>query len=171
MSRQTRDWIFVRGGTPEGIQKAVVAHTGIAARKVSSVHRVTVHRFVGDGHAVRFDPPLPPYAFANLIGWLDDPRRNAGAAGAVGWFTSPGTGVRYYLAPKRAGRGGDTLVGASEAGEGVEVFLPTCRLRRSRNDAPPPPEPEPTAGSDPVAEFEIEVDADRSFGNPDFVPG
>jgi hypothetical protein len=171
MSRDNRDWILLRGGTPEAIRKAVTRHAGLFAHKVPSKHRVLVYRLDGDEHAVRFDPSLPPYAFANLINWLDDPRMSKGA-GAVGWFASPGTGVRYSLAPKRAGKGGDTLVGVSDAGDQIEVFLPSGRLRRTRHDAAPAVEPEVSfAELSPVAEFEIEVDADRSFGNPDFVTG
>lgn len=168
----SRDWILVRGGTPEAIRRAVTRYAGLFAHKVPSVHRVVVYRLDGDRHPVRFDPPLPPYAFTNLINWLDDPHMSKGAGGAVGWFTSPGTGVRYFLAPKRPNTGGDTLVGVSDAGEEVEVFLPDCGLRPARNNITPMTEPAVLFPElSPVAEFEVEVDSHRSFGNPDFVTG
>lgn len=170
MIKENRDWILVRGGTPKAIQKAVVEHAGVCRHEVPSTHRAAVYAIDGGDHAVRFDPPLPPYAFVNLIGWLDDPKMNKKATGAVGWFASPKTGVRYCLAQKPGGTGGDTLVGVSEAGESVEVYLPSCKLRRSRSEVAPVPEPAVSFTElTPAAEFEIEVDADRSFGNPDFV--
>ena len=66
--------------------------------------------------------------------------------------------------------GGDTLVGLGDYGASVEVFLPDCSLRRVRAKVTAAPEPAVAfAALAPVEEFEVEVESDRSFGNPDFV--
>lgn len=164
-----RDWILVRGGTAEAIRAAVVGHSKVAAPVAPAEFRVQVYRLGGGDHAVRADPPLPPYTFANLINWLDDPAET-GAASAVGWLTSPGSGTRYSLAPKVANAGGDTLVGLGDDGERVEVFLPDCSLTAAHNRFTPADEPAIDFSQlQPAEEFVVIADADRDFGNPDFV--
>lgn len=165
-----RDWILVRGGTAGAIRAAVVRHSQVAAPVAPAEFRVQVYRLGGGGHAVRADPPLPPYTFANLVNWLDDPDETAGAASAVGWITSPGSGTRYFLAPRIANAGGDTLVGIGDDGERVEVFLPDCSLTAVRNRFPSADEPAIDFSQlQPAEEFVVVADADRDFGNPDFV--
>ena len=166
----SRDWILVRGGTAEAIRTAVVKHSKVAAPVAPGEFRVQVYRLDDGTHALRADPPLPPYSFANLINWLDDPDETGGAASAVGWLTSPGSGTRYYLASKVANVGGDTLVGLGDDGQQIEVFLPDCSLSPARTRLAAADEP-PIEFSQlrPAAEFVITADADRGFGNPDFV--
>jgi hypothetical protein len=165
-------WILVEGSDARTIQKAVVAHSGLARHVQPQAHRVAVFGLGSGRFAVTFDPPAPPYHFANLIGWLDDPRMCRGSRRAVGWLVSPGDGKRYFLAPERPNSGGDTLVGVADGGGRVSVFLPDCSLRRSTARVEVVPEPElPAAGAEPDIAFEVTLDGDTSFGNPQFVVG
>jgi hypothetical protein len=170
MSRDTTSWLLVEGGSPEEVQRAVVKHSTITRPEVPTRHRCRVFRLDAARLAVTFDPPAPPYAFTNLIGWLDDPRMNHGAKRAVGWLVSPGDGTRYYLAPKRANRGGDTLVGATANGRPVSVFLPSCSLRVGQGKVETETEPE-LPGGEPAAEFDVTFDSNPDFGNRTFVTG
>jgi hypothetical protein len=168
MRQENDDWILVYGSDPEAIRKAITKHSGLARHVQPSTHRVSIFRVDAGRFGIRFDPKLPPYAFTNLIGWLDDPRMTSGSSRAVGWFRSPGTSVRYYLAPRAGKTGGDTLLGLGDDGSAVAVYLPDCGLSRSSVSVEPLPEPrrEPVT---PLLEFQIEADDDQSFGNPNFV--
>jgi hypothetical protein len=172
MSPENPSWILLEGSSAAAIEAAVTKHAGLTRPEIPSTHRVLVYPLEGKSYGVFFEPPIPPYAFTNLIGWLDDPRMTPGVVRAVGWLIAPGDGTRYFLTPQRANAGGDTLVGVSEEGVEVSVFLPDCRVRRSSRRLAPGPEPRlPLQGVEPAAVFEITVDADRSFGNPDFAVG
>ncbi|MDY3560325.1 hypothetical protein R5W23_001557 [Gemmata sp. JC673] len=163
-------WVLVEGSTPADIQSAVVAHAGVAKPVQPDRHRVTIHRLDADRFGVTFDPPAPPYALTNLIGWLDDPRMTRGSRRAVGWLISPGSSVRYFLAPRQAHAGNDTLIGVGSDGRRVSVFLPSCRLDLSGERIAAIPEPDLSArGVEPVASFEVTLDGNASFGNPWFV--
>jgi hypothetical protein len=165
-------WILVEGSDATTIQCAVVKHSGIAAHEQPQAHRVSIFELGADRFAVTFDPPAPPYAFANLIGWLDDPHMCRGARRAVGWLVAPGDGTRYFLTPQQANAGGDTLVGVTPSGARVSVFLPDCSIRRSAAKVETVAEPElPAAGAEPVVTFEATLDGDASFGNPQFMVG
>src|SRR4051794_39057101 len=110
-------WILVEGSSPEDIRRAVTEHSGVARPVQPSTHQVSVFQVEAGRYAVTFAPPVPPYAFANLIGWLDDPRMTPGSRRAVGWLTAPGSGARYFLAPRRPNAGGDTLAGVGADGD------------------------------------------------------
>ncbi len=170
MRSDNPSWILVEGSDAATIQRAVVKHSGIAAHEQPQTHRVTVFGLGAGRFAVTFDPPAPPYAFANLIGWLDDPHMCRGARRAVGWLVAPGDGTRYFLAPQQANTGGDTLVGAAASGERVSVFLPDCSIRRRVARVEAVAEPElPAADAEPLVTFEVTLDGDASFGNPQFM--
>ena len=164
MSADTSSWILVEGGSPDEVQKAVIGHSELTSPEVPTEHRCRVFRLDAARLAVTFDPPAPPYAFTNLINWLDDPRMNKGAKRAVGWLVSPGDGTRYYLAPKGANRGGDTLVGATDDARPVSVFLPSCRLSVGKGKVETEAEPE-LPGDGPVAQFDVTFDSNPNFGN------
>ena len=172
MNPENPSWILVEGSSPEAIQKAVITHSKIARPEQPGLHHVKVFKLDANQYGVMFDPPAPPYSFANLIGWLDDPKMNRGARRAVGWFVAPGDGTRFFLAQKPGGTGGDTLVGITSDGRSVSVFLPDCSVTLSTAKVVAIPEPElPTAGTGPVVEFDVVLDGDTSFGNPQFVVG
>jgi hypothetical protein len=168
MHPENGDWILVQGSDPKTLRGAIVEHSELAGHEEPITLRVSVFRVDAEWYGVRFDPKAPPYAFTNLIGWLDDPRMTPGAVRAAGWYTSPGSGVRYALAPSRPNAGGDSLVGRADDGALVGVYLPECRLYRLRVGPELPAEP-PLGQADPLVQFDIEADADLSFGNPLFV--
>jgi hypothetical protein len=172
MNSENPSWILVEGSNPETIQKAVIAHAKICRPERPGLHRVKVFKQDGNRFGVMFDPPAPPYAFANLIGWLDDPKMNRGARRAIGWLVAPGDGTRFFLAQKPGGTGGDTLVGVASDGRSVSVFLPDCSVTLSKAKVVAIPEPElPAADAGPVVEFEVVLDSNTAFGNPQFVIG
>jgi hypothetical protein len=172
MRSDNPSWILVEGSDAAAIQRAVVEHSGIAKHVRPQTHRVTVFGLAPGRFAVTFDPPAPPYTFTNLVGWLDDPRMCRGSRRAVGWLVAPGDGMRYFLAPERVNAGGDTLVGVVAGGEGVSVFLPDCSVRHGPVRVEEVAEPElPDADGEPVIAFEVTLDGDTSFGNPQFVVG
>lgn len=170
MRSENPSWILVLGSRPEVIQQAVIEHSRIAKHEQPQHHRVLISALDAGRFAVTFDPPAPPYAFANLIGWLDDPRMCHGTRQAVGWLVAPGDGIRYFLSPQRANAGGDTLIGLADDGARVSVFLPDCSVTRSTARIEAMSEPE-LSGADtgPVLAFDVTLDADTSFGNPKFV--
>lgn len=172
MRSNNPSWILVEGSDPATIQRAVVAHSEIFKHEQPQNHRVKVFRLGRDQFAVTFDPPAPPYAFANLIGWLDDPRMCRDSRRAVGWLVAPGDRMRYFLAPERANAGGDTLVGVAAGGMRVSVFLPDCSVSRRTVRVEEVAEPElPVLDVEPVIAFGVTLDGDTSFGNPHFVVG
>jgi hypothetical protein len=170
MRSDSPSWLLVEGSDAATIQRAIIEHSGIAKHEQPQNHRVRVFELGAGRFAVTFDPPAPPYAFANLIGWLDDPRMCRGSRRAVGWLVAPGDGTRYFLAPERTNAGGDTLVGVAAGGGRVSVFLPDCSVSRSAARVEEVTEPElPDAKARPVISFEVTLDGDTSFGNPQFV--
>ena len=95
---------------------------------------------------------------------------------AAGWLISPGAQPRYYLAPDPANPTGDTLVGVSSAGTTVSVYLPDCTLERATGSPAAgnlavgsiAAEPAFPAVDQPITSFEVTLDGDTSFGNPQF---
>jgi hypothetical protein len=167
MRSENPSWILVEGSNPETIRQAVIEYSGLLKHVKPSRHCVAIMQLSAGRYGVTFDPPAPPYAFTNLIGWLGYPKMTRGVRLAVGWLVAPGSGVRYFLA-QRGNAGGDTLVGVGADGVRVSVFRPSCEVSRSTEVVRDIPEPE-LAGAEPVASFEITVDGDASFGNPQFV--
>lgn len=170
MHPENGDWILVYGSKPEAIRKAVEGNSSVSACEVPSSHRVSIFGLDSDRFGVRFYPKILPYDFVNLIAWLNDPELTPGSTRVLGWLTSPASGVRYYLTPKRPNEGCDTLLGVRSDGVPVSVSCSGCRLSRTPGGIDPIPEP-PESSAVPLTEFEITADADRSYGNPDFVEG
>ena len=172
MRPENPSWILVEGSNADTIRRAVIEHSGITRPEESSRHSVKVFQLDASRFGVTFDPPAPPYAFTNLINWLDDPKMNRGARRAVGWLAAPGSGIRYFLTPQQLNTGGDTLVGVGSDGRHVSVFLPDCSVTPGAARVSTVAEPELLAlSAEPVVTFEVTLDADISFGNPQFVVG
>jgi hypothetical protein len=168
MNQQHTSWILVEGSAADTIQQAVIEHSKIARPEVPQNYNVSIHDIGDNRFAVMFDPPAPPYAFANLIGWLHDARMCRGSSRAVGWLVAPGNGTRYFLMPDGKA-GGDTLVGISGAGRTISLFLPDCSATRTKTKVKEVPEPElPAFDSNSGVTFTVTLDADTAFGNPDF---
>jgi hypothetical protein len=170
MRQENPSWILVEGSSAEAIQHAILEHAEVCTPQQPSRHRVSIFLLDDSRWAIAFDPPLPPYEFTNLIGWLDDPEMTRDAQGAVGWLCAPGSGMRYFLAPQRENASGDTLVGIDSDGVRVSVYLPECSVAQTAEPVAPVPEPElPLQRMQAVAVFETTADSDPSFGNPEFV--
>lgn len=170
MRLQNPSWILVTGSNAAAIQQAILDHAQIAAPKIPNTYQAKILRLDADHCAVVFEPSAPPYAFTNLIGWLSDPNMTKDAESACGWLVSPGSGRRYYLAPDEANASGDTLVGVDQDGGPVSVYLPDGAANYRAGPVPTEAEPTlPGANFEPELTFEVALEADRSFGNPDFV--
>jgi uncharacterized protein (TIGR02996 family) len=166
------DWILLEKGDPKTIQAATVRHTELTPPEVPTQHQVSLFALGPGRFGLVFWPPLPPYEFCNLVGWLGDPRRNKGVASAAGWLTSRRTGVRYLVTPDPAHIGGDTLLAASMMGQPMRVYLPDCGLRRAAEGRPRVEEPRwAPAEAECLRTFEVEADSNPGFGNLEFVEG
>ncbi len=170
MRSEQPSWILVEGSDCDTIRRAVIAHSGISTPEQPSQHHVKVFQVDASRFGVTFDPPAPPYAFANLINWLGDPEMTRGARRAAGWLVAPGDGARFFLVPDRMNAYGDTLVGISSNGRVVSVYLPDCSVTPSDAQVEVVPEPDLSdTGAGPVVAFEVTLDGGTSFGNPQFV--
>lgn len=167
MSQHELSWILVEGSNAATIQKAVIEHSKLTRPEVPQTHSVSIHDIGSNRFAVMFDPPAPPYAFANLIGWLHDSRMCRGSKRAVGWLVAPGNGTRYLLMTEGTASG-DTLVGLSGAGRTISVFLPDCSATRTKVKVKVVPEPQLPTFDDTGTAFVVTLDGDSSFGNPSF---
>jgi hypothetical protein len=168
MRPENPSWILVEGSSPDAIRKAVVEHSELTGKVQPSGHQVTILPLGAGRWGITFDPPAPPYAFTNLIGWLDDPEMTQGARRAFGWLVAPSSGIRYFLAPQSPNQGGDTLVGVGADGSRVSVYLPECAVSRCADRLTAITEPALPASGAPVVSFEVTLDADTAFGNPQF---
>lgn len=172
MRLQNPSWIRVTGSSAAAIQQAILEYSQSAAHAAPTTVEAKILRLDSNHFAVVFEPSAPPYAFTNLINWLSDPNMTQGAEAAAGWLASPGSGRRYYLAPDEVHAGGDTLLGVDQEGRPVSVYLPDGAATYRAGPVPTEAEPAlPTAGYEPDLVFEVALDADRSFGNPEFVVG
>jgi len=167
MRPENPSWILVEGSSPETIQQAVIEHSQVTSPVVPRRHAVRILQLDSGKYGVTFDPPAPPYALTNLIGWLDDPAMNRGARRAASWLVAPGDGTRFFLAPQRQNSGGDTLMGVGSDGRRVVVYLPDCSVTAANQHIAAIPEPELLLAN-PLITFDVTLDADPSFGNPDF---
>jgi hypothetical protein len=160
------------GSSPVDIQTAVIAHSEVARHEVPRNYTARVYMLGGIGHALVFDPEIPPYDLTNLVFWLADPKICPGTTGTVGWLTSVATGIRYHLAPNTVQKGDDTILGIGADGSRVEVFLPDCSVTVRKHGLKPTPEPKfNPVELTPAVEFRVELDASQDFGNPEFLVG
>ncbi len=164
------DWIRVRRGSVDQICAAAKEYASlyepVSPHKVSAV----VSRSFDKSFVVRFLGATPPYAFNNLLLWLDRPPGMPEVGDAQGWMTAPGSGIRYGLIPDHDNPDGDTLVGSSVEGQSIEVYSPECAVcLRNRPLGKTLTEPRlDLAALSGSVEIELLFDADTDFGNPPF---
>jgi hypothetical protein len=167
--KAAHDWILIQEGTPELVRQAIQSYAGISRKVKPKDFRITVAKHPSGFLSVTFPDGLPPYDIVNLIGWLNQPPEVKRVRGAVGWLTSPESGLRYFLKPDSGNSQGDTLIGKSSDGISVEVYLPeatVCPVSR-RLDSLPEPD---TSAIQTISglTFTVTLDVDPSFGNPGF---
>jgi len=163
------DWILVQDGTAERIKEAIFSHAEICGKESPRTHPVRIIPLAAGGHAVEIDGKPHAYEFANLLGWLDQPPDVEGVSGSTGWYTSRSTETRYVLKPDTGNPAGDTLLGVSQAGQSISVYLPELSVSRTSGGVAYLDEPDrvPREGETAMS-FEVVLEADESFGNPDF---
>jgi hypothetical protein len=168
-ARTAHGWICVHNGTPELLQQAIEDYASNLKKLKPKEFRVRVARHPAGFLAVMFPDGVPPYDLVNLIGWLNQPPGMEAVSGAVGWITSPASSKRYSLQPDSGNEFGDTLIGMASDGETVQVYQPDaamCEVSRRVILLPEPDTSMLSAGSGIT--FSVALDADASFGNPDF---
>jgi hypothetical protein len=160
MSSANPDWIRVQG-TPESTRQSLLQRTGGFPRKlVPTEHRVFVYKLDNRTHGVCFEPRVPLYWTIDFLSWLSDGRMSAGVASAVGWITSPGTGVRYFLS-RVPGQPTDTIHGLSAGGMPIEINIPTMAARPSYVLLDAMPEPLLQRKPDQlILDFKVSIDSD-----------
>jgi hypothetical protein len=156
--------IVLRHPSARSVAEAIVEHSILTQPTVPSTHRCRI-RSAAAGLIITFEPDLDPYSFTNLIAWLSN---GASADGcAVGWFASRTAEERFRLWPDRSNISGDTLLGESDRGRRISVYLPET-LVQLRSTAEPRHLMEPVVAGAVVEEFDVVSDSDPEFGNPDF---
>jgi hypothetical protein len=161
------DWILVVGAGEDEIEEAVRSHFSLSEPETPVTTTVSLAPLPGGRWALRFEPRLPPYAFTNLVNWLDD-GEVLSSDGAVGWLTAT-SGVRYLIQTDLDNPDGDTALALSDRGEPFDVYLPETTLRPRSARVRSVREPLVPERGEPKRRFEVVVEADPSFGNPDFV--
>ncbi|MCY2928217.1 MAG: hypothetical protein NTV86_01740 [Planctomycetota bacterium] len=164
-----QDWILVQQGKPELVEKAIQNYASNCRNEKLKGFRISVVKHPSGFVAVTFPDGLPPYDIVNLIGWLNQPSEVKGIRGAVGWLTSPESGLRYGLKSDSGNRLGDTLIGRSSDGNSVQVYLPEAAICPISRRVDSPLEPDTSAiQTVPGLTFTVTLDVDPSFGNPGF---
>lgn len=162
------DLIFVENGNVDLIKQAILAHAGIVAPVQPRTFTATITRVSPGGFAITFDRKVPPYDFANLVGWLNEPPGIEQVSHCMGWYRSRSTDEKYCLLPDDLNVRGDTLVGVSENGLTISIYLPDLTIKETHHHI----KFREFLGdriAEMAVEFEIELDVDESFGNPDFL--
>lgn len=165
--KPTHGMILVRNGSLEDIQAAIVDYDSIARELQPHTFRVELHP-QANGVAVILPDGFPAYDLANITGWLNAPPNQQNVYDAVSWIASPGDGTNYYLEPEEENIRGDTLVGASKAGQSIRIYQPECGISNVSHHFSYIEKPEIVVSQNPV-KFEVVLDADTSFGNPNFL--
>jgi len=169
VTKAAQGWILVKNGSPELVRKAVEEHADFFGKVRPKEFRVALKSHPSGFLAVTFPDGIPPYNLVNLIGWLDQPVDIDQVSGAVGWITSPSSGVRYSLQPDTDNEWGDTLIGAPVKGKSVQVYLPEAGLCELTRHIGYLPEPDLSSiREESGTTFTIKLDVDHSFGNPEF---
>jgi len=119
---------MVREGSPQSLAQAIVAYAELGRATVPQPCTVVIAHSISGFFALRFPEQVPAYSFVNLIGWLNSPPGIAEVSSAMGWYTSPATGIKYALYPDPANGWGDTLIGYNDQGRAVSVYLPDGSL-------------------------------------------
>lgn len=142
------DWICVRHGDVGTIVKLIGEHATLYGDRGPLRIEVRVAELPGTGFwGVTFSPKLYPYAFCNLITWLDAPPGGEDVRDAIGWYTSPATGRRHVLFPEHSNEMGDTQIGCDAEGNRVRLYLPMLEMSPASRAVVPPKEPNlPTGG-------------------------
>ena len=159
--------ILVKHGSLEDIQAAIVDYDSIARELQPHSFKVELHP-QENGVAVILPDGFPAYDLANMTGWLNAPPSQRNVYDAVSWIVSPGDGTPYYLEPEEENVRGDTLVGASKAGQSIRVYQPECGISNVSHHFSYKEKPEIVLSQNPI-KFEMVLDADPSFGNTNFL--
>jgi hypothetical protein len=160
------DWILVVGGSEDEIEEAARSYFSLSEPEIPVTTTVSLAPLPGGRWSLRFEPRLPPYAFTNLVNWLDD-GEVLSSDGAIGWLTAS-SGVRYVLQTDLDNPDRDTALALSSRGESFEVYLPETTLRRRSARVRSVREPLVPETGHPSRRFQVVVEADPSFGNPGF---
>jgi len=163
----TDGWMWVRQGSIDRVRDALADYDQIYIPRLPKRFQVELHQQADGTIAVLFPDGLPAYDMVNLAGWLNAPPDQDTVFDTLVWLTSPGDVTRYVFTAIPDSRGGDTLMGADERGQGVHVYLPDTRLYSVPESMDFQREPEVERVANPTV-LDLTLDADMGFGNPYF---
>jgi hypothetical protein len=166
---QPANWILVQRGAPDAVAQAIEAYGKLYPATVPQACTLVISRSAWGGLGIRLPDRVPTYSFVNLIGWLNRPPDMPGVASAIGWYTSPATGIRYALYPDPKNSWGDTLIGYNRQNQAVSVYLPDASLCEITRRVAIYREPANQAGLQEQARVTVIFDADPSASNFNFV--
>ena len=161
-------WILVENGSVADVKAAISDYDGLVREERPGLFRVELHLQSSGAVAVVLPDGFPAYDLANMTGWLSAPPDQEDVYGAVSWITAPGNGIKYYLEPETSNSWGDTLIGASAAGQPVRVSLPETGMSEVSSIHLYKEEPEIEISQQPV-KIEVTLDTNTGFGNPEFM--
>jgi hypothetical protein len=161
MRAENPDWILVESGGAEAIEEEIRSYFSLSEPDLPVTTAVSLTLLPDGRCAIRFEPALPPYAFTNLVNWLD-------RHGAVGWFTSRKSRARYLIRTDDENPRRDTALALSDRGKSFEIYLPETSVTPKAHPVTSVREPLLPESAEPSRRFEVIVEADPSFGNPDF---
>lgn len=161
------DWINVRLGSPSEVQRAVESYSELSEHLECREVMAEITKIQDGTVGVTFSEHIPPYAFLNLMGWLNGPPDVEGVTSATGWYSSPSSGIRYAFWPDESNPQGDTLIGVSSEGERVSVYQPDLSFCRRSQPVDQPSEPTLESTKDSIRmKFLVPVEVMENFGNP-----
>ncbi len=162
--------IFVRNGSLAAVKKAIIEHSALIEEEAKVTVEVGLQKYQSGWVAISLPQGMVVYELINLIGWLNAPPGIDGVSDSIGVISPPNSKICYTLQLDRLNEWGDTLVGFSNSGKSVSVYLPDAGLCETTRE--PGLILIPNFESDAVVEkcsFTVEVNANSDFGNPEFI--
>lgn len=118
--------ILVEGGGSDSIIEAVGAHGKLSDSSSRITYRLSLWELEGNRFLLELPTEVHAYDLCNLVNWLGDPAVVAGVRSSSGWFHNERES--FYLEPDPSRGSGDTLRGATDSGNEIQLYLPELIL-------------------------------------------
>jgi len=162
-------YIHVKQGSIEEIKNEIIKHSELTKHELPT--KITVHLWnTTEGVYVYFPNGTTTYNFINLISWLNYPPGKEHIGYSKGWVQVNEKRGTYFLLPDEENERGDTLIGTSNKSETIRIYLPEARISLASKKIPYEiPLLVLQESATPDLSFEIYIDINPDFGNPDFI--
>ncbi len=161
-------WILVKNGDIADVRAAIIDYDDLTKEIVAGTFAIELHPQTDGQLAVLLPNGFPAYDLVNMTGWLSSPPDQPSVYDAVAWITSPADGTKYYLEPEIENTWGDTLIGASNKGSSIRVYLPETGVSEISTPLTYKKEPIIDRLQDPI-KISITLDKSTDFGNQNFI--